>query len=51
MKAEEIMEYIFKHKHTEATVIIKAESKNAAVIILVSIVNNPHNWVFLEPVN
>ena len=45
------MEYLFKHKHTEATVIIKAESKNAAVIILVSIVNNPHNWVFLEPVN
>ena len=45
------MEYIFKHKHTEATVIIKAESKNAAVIILVTIVDNPYNWVYLEPVN
>ena len=45
------MDYIFKHKHTEATVIIKAESKNAAVIILASIVDKPHNWVFPEPVN
>ena len=45
------MDYVFKHKHTEATVIIKAESKSAAVIILVSIVDTPHNWVFLEPVN
>ena len=45
------MDYAFKHKHTEATVIIKAESKNAAVIILVTIVDNPHNWIYLEPVN
>ena len=45
------MDYVFKHKYTEATVIIKAESKNAAVIILLSIVDKPHNWVFLEPVN
>ena len=45
------MDYVFKHKHMEATVIIKAESKNAAVIILVSIVDNHHNWVYLEPVN
>ena len=45
------MEYTFKHKHTEATVIIKAESKNAAVIILVTIVDKPHNWVYVELVN
>jgi len=45
------MDYVFKHKHTEATVIIKADRKTVAVIILVTIVDNPHNWVYLEPVN
>ena len=45
------MEYIFKHKYTEATVIIKADSKTVAVIVLASIVNKPNSWVYLEPVN
>ncbi len=45
------MEYIFKHKYTEATVIIKADRKTVAVIVLASIVDKPYNWVYLEPVN
>ena len=45
------MEYIFKHKYTEATVIIKADSKTVAVIVLASIVDKPNSWVYLEPVN
>ena len=32
------MDYVFKHKYMEATVIIKAESKTVAVIVLALIV-------------
>ena len=45
------MDYVFKHKYMEATVIIKAESKTVAVIVLALIVEKPYNWVYLEPVN